>query len=79
MLTQGFVRKVVAVQVAVTFGMVAVFQTQSINNIMNDCHYCHKITCVDGTAGEKVECLAAAGRLNPVPGGASGGDRYARR
>ena len=76
MLTQGFVHKVVAVQVAVTFGMVAVFQTQSINNIMNDCH---KTTCVDGTAGEKVECLAAAGRLNPVPGGASDGHRYARR
>ena len=55
MLTQGFVRKVVAVQVAVTFGMVAVFQTQSINDMMKECH---KITCVDGTAGEMVERLA---------------------
>ena len=69
MLRQGFVRKVygiLAVQVAVTFGLIGVFQTQSINDMMKECH---KITCVDGTTGEKVECLAAAGRLNPVPGG----------
>ena len=69
MLRQGFVRKVygiLAVQVAVTFGLIGVFQTQSINDMMKECH---KITCVDGLSKEKVECLAADGGLNPVPGG----------
>ena len=65
MLRQGFVRKVygiLAVQVAVTFGLIGVFQTQSINDMMKECH---KITCVDGMSDEKVECLAADGGISP--------------
>eukprot|EP01045_Picozoa_sp_COSAG04_P015908 COSAG04_NODE_1292_length_7342_cov_14.979994_5_plen_353_part_00 len=79
MLRQGFVRKVygiLAVQVAVTFGLIGVFQTQSINDMMKECH---KITCVDRQdIHKKVECLVEGG-LNPgatwAPPGDPGGQK----